>query len=157
MRGDVWSRLHKLALNYRGNKLLHGTSQRDLLVVAYSLSRRRAVSRREIKKLIDDGLRSSSGSLDRRALRNEIRRILPLISQRDRYYLSSRVTRLLYTLWTHGYAIHSSMNINLCCSIFGIRDLRRASLKEIENGIRKIIKNGYNRRHPFAEPFSERY
>ncbi len=153
MRGDVWSRLHHLALNYRGKKLLLGTSQRDLLVVAYSLSRRRAVSRREMKKHIDDGLRSPSGSLDRIALRRDIIRMLPLISLRDRYYLSSRVTRLLYTLWTHGYAIHSSMNINLSCSIFGIRDLRRASLKEIENGIRKIIKNGYIRRHSFAEPF----
>lgn len=157
MRGDVWSRLHKLALNYRGNKRLNGSSQRDLLVVVYSLSRHRAVSRREIKNLIDDGLRSPSGSLDRRALRKEIRRMLPLISLRDRYFLSSRLTRLIYTLWTHGYPIHSSMNINRSCSIFGIRDLRRASLKEIENGIRKIIKNRYNRRQSFAEPFSERY
>lgn len=153
MEGDVWSRLHKLALNYKGKQRLLGSSQRDLLVVAYSLSRHCAVSRREIKKLIDDGMRSKSGSLDRRALRKAIKGMLPLISQRDRYYLSSRVSRLIYTLWTHGYPIHSSMNINRSCLIFGIRDLRRASLKEIENGRRKIIKNRYNRSRYNAQSY----
>ena len=156
MRGDIWSRLHRLGLSNFGRRLLSSTRQIDLLVVAKSLSCHRSISSLEIRTLIDTKLRNSKGVIDRKLFRDEIRRLVSFIPSHERYYLSSRLTGLLHTLWSHGYSIHCELFINQSCSIFGICNLRTASIKEINEARHRIYRNGNKRKLTYRLFISDR-
>lgn len=152
--------LERLSTHYwHGGRLVKHSSNRGLLVMAVSLTRKHNASKDELCHVLwEIGESRKLEHIDRRKLGAYLRRLYERLPSDVHPLLSPRYVRLGYSLWQHCYPIYSRFqferSVKHFCYFRDLRDLGFREISEIILKIRKEPRLHYDpRRYTIARPW----